>query len=68
MTGEVVMLGKSERDIAVDLRERVRAKLNEIAPIMDEANRAGLRVEFGFAVDGFGRNIVGRLAIIKEVA
>ena len=51
----------------MDLRDRVRSKLDELLPIMDEASRAGMRVEFQLGVDGFGRNMIGKLDIVKSL-
>lgn len=67
MALELATTGRPDRDIAIDLRERVRSRLADILPLMDEANRAGMRIEFMLAVDNFGRNIVQRIVVLKEL-
>lgn len=59
--------GKSEHDTAIELRESVRGRLIEIVSLMDQANRDGLRVEFQLGIDGYGRNVITRLVMIKEI-
>lgn len=66
--GTVISIGRSEREIAVDIRERVRGKLSEVGLLLDEANRAGMRINFQMGVDGFGRNIVAMIDVTKPVA
>lgn len=63
----VMSIGKSDRDAAVELREAVRGKLADILPLMDQANRSGMRIEFALAIDAFGKNFVQRLAVVKEI-
>lgn len=58
---------KSERDRALELRAAIHQTLAVLLPLMDEVNRAGMRVEFQLGIDSFGRNVVQRCAIIKEI-
>lgn len=64
----IIASNKSEREIATDLRDRMRTKLVEVGALLDEANREGMRINFQMAVDSFGRNVVGVLDVTKPVA
>ena len=59
---------KSEPELARELQEQLLAKCKELLPLMNEASRNGLRVEIGFSFDQFGRNVIGRCALVKELA
>lgn len=58
---------KTEKEVVADLRARTEAKLAEVALILDDANRAGMRITFNIGVDGFGRNVVQSLEIMKPM-
>lgn len=66
-TLSLVADGKSERDKAIEIRDAIRARLADILPLMDDANRLGARVEFNLVVDPFGRNQIARCDIIKVI-
>lgn len=68
MSLQVASEGFSDRDRAVVLRAQLDAKLKELLTIMDEVNRAGMRAEFQFGIDNFGRNSIIRLEIVKAIA
>ena len=59
---------KSEKDLAQEIHAALLAKCKEILPLMNCANQNGFRVEIGFQMDGFGRNMIGRCALVKELA
>lgn len=63
----VVSSGHSEQDTARDLHRQIRERLVEIAGFMDAANRIDMRVEFSLGIDGYGRNVIQRLAVLKEI-
>jgi hypothetical protein len=62
---ELATIGQNDRDMAADIKQRVRNALELAAKVMDEANRSGMRVQFHFGVDGFGRNVVAALDVVK---
>jgi len=57
--------GRSDRDVAADLKARIREALTEVAAVMDEANRCGMRVQFSLGIDSFGRNVVASLDVVR---
>lgn len=58
---------RTDKEVAADLRARMTAKLVEVAMILDEANRSGMRIAFQLGIDGFGRNVVTTLDIVKPL-
>jgi hypothetical protein len=64
----VEMKGKrSDADLAFDLKNRIRFSLEQAAAIMDEARQAGLVLQFQFGIDGFGRNVIASIAVVKPL-
>ena len=57
--------GRSDREVATDLKARVRVALEGVAALMDEANRSGMQVQFQIGLDGFGRNVVASLNVVR---
>ena len=64
---ELVATGKSDREIAANLKDRASKALLAVTAIMDEARRADLVLNFQIGVDGFGRNVVTALTIVKPL-
>lgn len=68
MAVELVSSGQSDLDAAQEFHGRIGKQLQSLAVLMDEVNRHGMRVEFQLGIDGFGRNVVARLEILKRLA
>lgn len=64
----IIASGMNEADRAAELHARCRAKLGEITAILDEANTHGMRIEFGLGMDGYGRNVIARMEVVKSLA
>lgn len=58
---------RSDVDIAADLKNRIRVHLEQAGAIMDEGRSAGLVIQFQFGIDGFGRNVIASLAVVKPL-
>ena len=59
--------GVSDQEFAHDATTRLRKKLEEACAIMDEANGRGMRINFNCGIDGFGRNVVASIEIMKRM-
>lgn len=59
-------LPKTDAEIAKDFRDQARAHLELLAELMNEAERThGMRIGFQIGRDGFGRNTVAALEVVK---
>lgn len=65
---ELVTEGLSDAEFARDLKERLRVKLVEATEIMNEAQHRKMRVQFAIAPDGFGRQVIQSLDIVRVIA
>jgi hypothetical protein len=63
----VTYLGRSEKDRAAEIRDAVKQLMGEVGRWMDQANAQGMRVEFQMVIDGFGKNVIGRLDVTKSL-
>ena len=61
----VVATIRPDREVAANLKNEMQAALAVAAGIMDVANRSGMKVQFQLGIDGFGRNVIASLDIVK---
>lgn len=54
-----------EKETANELKQRIRLALSVCLEIMDEATRNGMVIQFQLGVDGFGRNVISALNVVK---
>ena len=62
-----VVPAKTDRDLAALLRERIKGAYGPILDILNEANAAGLHVNFGTDRDIFGRLMLGEIRISRPL-
>ena len=56
----------TDRELAADLRAKIEAALNVVVTEMNKAESAsGLRASFQIARDGFGRNRIADISIMR---
>lgn len=55
----------NDREQALVYKAAVRTHLEALCATMDEANRKGMRLTFQVGMDGYGRNIVAALDVVK---
>lgn len=60
-----VLTGKRDEDVAAELKAKIRAKLEEVCPLLIEARRAGFVPQFQLGVDQAGRDVVQSLSLAK---
>jgi hypothetical protein len=58
---------RNERERAAEIRDSIKALMGEVGHWMDQANAQGMRVEFQMVIDGFGKNVIGRLDVTKSL-
>lgn len=66
LAGSVTYI-RSDKDRAAEIRDAVKQLMGEVGRWMDQANAQGMRVEFQMVIDGFGKNVIGRLDITKSL-
>lgn len=47
--------GKTDKELAKEYRQRLEELLVPVCDLMNEASRAGLKLEYNLMLDGFGR-------------
>jgi hypothetical protein len=62
-----VVPGKTDREIADDIRLRVLDALNLVLAIMDEVNAAGLVIGWRVERNGFGKNVATVIEINRPL-
>ena len=62
---ESIAKGESDRDFARRLKDGMRDALAPVTRIMDEARARDMHVQFQLGIDGFGRNVVKDLTVVK---
>ena len=62
---EIINPSKTDAAVAADLKRDTGELLKKVAALLDEANRHGMRIQFQLGVDGFGRNVVANLDVMK---
>jgi len=60
-----IVQGKSDKDIADDLRERMIPALQVLCDLMREADFSGMQTSFNIARDQYGKLCVQALNIVK---
>jgi hypothetical protein len=67
--GEIAIAstGKPEKEVAAEFKDRARVMLGGLTSLMDEIDRHGMALQFGCGRDGFGRNVVTMLNIVKTL-
>jgi hypothetical protein len=55
----------TDSDIAKKLRAEMWGLLEQVCRVQSQANANGMRIEFHLGVDGFGRQIIGSLNVLK---
>lgn len=59
--------GPTDAQLAEEYRERMNKALFEVLNIINEARRQGIVINFQLGEDGFGRQAVGALHILKKL-
>ena len=62
-----ILPGLSDAEVAADLKKRLHAAIGEVVSIMDEANARGLQVSFQLGRDGYGKNRINDLEIVRPL-
>jgi hypothetical protein len=62
-----IVPGRSDAEVAADLRKRLNAALGEVKSIMDDANDSGLQVSFQLGRDSYGKNRINELGIVRPL-
>jgi hypothetical protein len=62
-----IVPGRSDAEVAVDLRKRLEAALGNVVSIMDDANESGLQVSFQLGRDSYGKNRINELGIVRPL-
>lgn len=62
---EVVSIGVNDKERAADLRLRLAPLVEEIAKIMAEGQRDGLKVSFQIQIDTFGRPMPTLVDVVR---
>jgi hypothetical protein len=62
-----IVPGRSDTEVAADLRKRLEAALGEAISIMDDANESGLQVSFQLGRDSYGKNRINELGIVRPL-
>lgn len=63
----IVAIGKPDAEKAADYRARVRAALEPVVGILNDARRDGLVVTFAIGINQFGQSVVTQLDISKPL-
>ena len=58
---------RTDAQLAQELRDEIAPHMAEICRIMDKARAAGLKLDFGFGQDAFGRHIPPHVLITKAL-
>ena len=58
---------RTDADLAQELRDEIAPHMVEICKIMDKARLAGLKLDFGFGQDAFGRHILPHVLVTKAL-
>ena len=59
---------KSDKEIAVDLRDRLHVALAPVLALLDEGFANGLVLQYTCAMGPFGRHVVQGVAVVKNLA
>jgi hypothetical protein len=62
-----IVPGRSDAEVAAELRERLNVALGAVVSIMDDANAHGLQVSFQLGRDSYGRNRINELGIVRPL-
>jgi hypothetical protein len=62
-----IVPGRSDADIASDLRKRLEAALGQVISLMDEGDSSGLHVSFQLGRNNFGMNHINELSIVRPL-
>ena len=62
-----IVPGKSDKEVADDLRNKFEEAMKTVLSIMDEANEAGLSMTFNVGIDYKGKNILSNLTVFKKL-
>ena len=63
----IVSTGKSETEVATELKARLRTELEAICKTMNEARSHGMQLSFNIGIDGFGRQVITALEATKPL-
>lgn len=63
---KVASVGKNDIERAAELKTALRKILEEqVCPLLNNAMKDGIKIQFNIGVDSVGRNIVGAIDAIK---
>lgn len=62
-----ITTGKPDRDRAVELEGHVRAALEPVCALLNQAQSEGLAVTFQIGRNGFGQQVISAITVVKPL-